>query len=220
MIAFLVAELGEWRKKHMRKTLCLSAILLALIGLIGPLQPLLLALAGTLIFIVSAWSETLNPPSESRARPNVRAFPANSFEKATGKALSVLVIWLGIGLVLSPILAASAVAWGLSGETMAFCLLCWLSAFLLAASIGFVSELIFDRSEGLVGLGVYLIWLFSSFFIPWLKPSNPFIQVWSILRLEGGSAPCACIFVEAAVAALLFACSVPLLGLGRRNRNA
>ena len=43
MIAFLLADLRDWRKRRMRKTILLSAILLAAVGLFGTLQPLFLA---------------------------------------------------------------------------------------------------------------------------------------------------------------------------------
>jgi hypothetical protein len=220
MIAFLVAELGDWKERHMRKTVCLSAAFLALVGLVGPLQPLILALAGTLIFLVVAWAEGFNPPPELSLRVDPLTFPAKSVDIAAGKALSSLILWLDLGFALSPILVASVIAWGIPGGTVLLCLLCWLSAYLLASSINFLSKLLFARTEGLVGLSLYLLWLFSSFFTAGLEPSNPFIQAWSLLKLEGGRTPIACMCAEIAAAAALFACSALVIGLKKRNRDA
>jgi len=221
MIAFLAAELGDWRKRHMRKTVCLAAAFLALAGLIGPLQPLILALASTLIFIAAAWSEGLNPPSESGFRVDPQTFPAKSADISAGKALSSLALWIGLIFALSPILAASAIAWGIPAGTTLLCLLCWLSAYLLASSINFLSKLLFARTEGLVGLSLYSLWLFSSFFSAGLEPTNPFIQIRGILKLEGGRAPIACICAEMGAAAAVFACAALVLGFKKgRSRDA
>jgi hypothetical protein len=220
MIAFFLAELGDWRERHMRRTICLSAIFLAAIGLIGPLQPLILAIAITAVFIVSGWTEGIRPQPVLSARLDPLSFPARAFDVVAGKALAALSIWLGLVLALSPILAASAIAWGLSGGTIASCLACWLSAYLAAASANFCSKLAFARTEGLIGLCIYILWIFLSFFMDWLKPSNPFIQAWSILRLEGGNAPYFGICAEAGAAAALFASSVPVIDSIRRKRDA
>ena len=59
-----------------------------------------------------------------------------------------------------------------------------------------------------------------SFFAAPLKSSNPFIQAWGLLRLEGGSATYSGICAEAIAAAILFAASALVLSARRRKRNA
>jgi len=138
----------------------------------------------------------------------------------TGRILAALASWLALCLALSPVLAASAIAWGLSSATILSCLLCWLTAYLVGASAGFCSMLAFSGSDGFVGLLIYLGWILSSFFAAPFKFSNPFIQAWSLLRLEGGSAPYSGILAEAIVAAGLFAASALVLSARRRKRDA
>jgi hypothetical protein len=220
MIAYLFAELDGWRKRHMKKTICLSALFLALIGLIGPLQPLLVALASTLVFIAAAWAEGLSPPQDSSLRMDPETFPARASEIAAGRALSDLVLWLGIAFILSPVLVASAIAWGISGGTALACLLCWLSAHILASSIKFLSKLLFEKTESLVGFCVYVLWLFSSFFSSSYRASNPFVQVWSILSLAEAGNIFAFIYAGIGAAVLVFAVSALVLGSKKRSRNA
>jgi hypothetical protein len=220
MIAYLLAELTDWRQRRMRKTLCCSAALMAALSFVGPLQPLLLALASALVFIVSAWSDSLDPQDDPYRRADPEIFRAKSLEIAAGKALSALVLWLGIGFALSPVLAASAAAWGLRGEAILSCLLCWLSSYLLASSICFLSRLSLGGAGSLLGLGAYLLWLLSSFFSAPLEPANPFVQTWRILRLEGVSSIRLCMLEELAAAAACFACSALVIGIKRRKRDA
>jgi hypothetical protein len=220
MIAFLLADLRDWRERRMRKTILLSAILLAAVGLIGTLQPLLLALACAAALIAAGWAEGKVPRSMPSERPDACSFPARPLDLVVGKLLSALILWLGLLLAFSPILAASAIAWGLSGKTIASCLLCWLVAYLAAVAVSFSFDLVFSSSEGFIGLCLYAPWIFASFFVPFLKPSNPFVQAWSILKLEGGGAIYLGICAEALAAAILFAVSILALGSRRRKRLA
>jgi len=220
MIAYFLASLREWRERRMRRTVCASAILLAAAALAGPLQPLLIALAAAAVFVVSGWAEggSHKPAKDTGLDPI--AFPARARSIVAGKSLACLFAWLTLILALSPILAASAIAWGLSGPTIAYCLLCWLAAYIGAASAGFFSKLFFPNQDGMVGLGLYLAWLFSSFYAAWLMPSNPFIQAWTTLRLGGGKALYAGICAEAAAAALLIAASALALRARKGKRDA
>jgi hypothetical protein len=217
MIAFLLASLAEWRDRHMRRTLCLSALLLALVGLAGPLQPLLLSIAACLVFVAAAWAEGLNPQRAPGSRVDPQTFPGRAIDAAAGKALSVLAVWLGLVLALSPILAASAAAWGIGAGTILSCLLCWLSAHFLAASFHFASKVLFDRTEGLVGLIAYAVCVFWSFFDESLRYGNPFVQAWSIPRLEGGAAIYAFMWGELGAALAIFGLSA--LVLARKKKR-
>jgi hypothetical protein len=217
MIAFLLASLAEWRERHMRRTFCLSAVLLALVGLAGPLQPLLLSIAACLVFVVVAWAEGMNPPLMPSDRVDPQIFPASAIEVTAGKALSVLAVWLGLVLAISPILAASVAAWGIGAGTILSCLLCWLSAYLLASSIHFASKVLFDRTEGLAGLIAYAICVFWSFFDDSLKYANPFVQAWSIPRLEGGAAIRAFMWGELGAALAIFGCSALILARKKKR---
>ena len=220
MMAFLLADLRDWRRRRMLKTIGLSAILLAAVGLFGTLQPLLLALACAAAFIAAGWAEGKIPKSKPDELLDPVSFPARPFELVAGKLLSALILWLGLLLALSPILAASAIAWGLSGKTIASCLFCWLAAYLAAAAVSFSFDVIFSGSEGFIGLCLYAPWIFASFFVPFLKPSNPFIQAWGILKLEGGGAIYLGIGAQVLVAAFLFGASALALGSRRRKRLA
>jgi hypothetical protein len=220
VIAFVLALLREWREERMRRTISVSVVILAAAALAGPLQPLLLALAGTAVFVVSGWADGNSPRPAHAEGVDALSFQARARALVSGRILAALALWLGLVLALSPILAASAIAWGLSSSLMLSCLLCWLTAYLTGTSAGFCSKLVFSGSDGLVGLLIYLLWVLSSFFAAPLKSSNPFIQAWSLLRLEGGSAPYSGICAEAIAAAILFAASALVLSAGRRKRNA
>ena len=220
MIAYLLSSLREWRRARMSRSVGYSAALLAAAALAGPLQPLLLALAGVAVFALSGWAEGNSPGSKGGEGLDPAAFPAGTWAVVAGRLLSALAVWLALLLAFSPLFAASAIAWGLSREVMLSCLACWLCAFLLAASAGFCSKLLFPGSEGLIGLCVFLLWLFSSFFAERLRASNPFVQAWSLLKLEGGKVEAAGLLADAAGAAALLAASALAISRRRRQRDA
>jgi hypothetical protein len=218
VIAFALTLLREWREERMRRTISASAIILAAAALAGPLQPLLLALAGTAVFVVSGWADG-NSPRPARGE-EIDAFPARTSALVSGRILAALALWLALVLILSPVLAASAIAWGLSPTLILSVLLCWLAAYLTGTSAGFCAKLVFSGSDGLIGLFIYMLWVLSSFFAAPLRSSNPFVQAWSLLRLEGGRAPYSGICAEAIAAAILFAASALALSARRRKRGA
>jgi hypothetical protein len=220
VIAFFLAALRDWREARLRRTICASAGVLAAAALAGPLQPLILAIASAAVFVASGWTEGNSPKRAGGEGLDPLSFPARPRSIVAGRALSALFIWLALAFSLSPILAASAIAWGLSRATIMSCLLCWSTAYMAAASAGFCSKLLFTGSNGLLGLCLYLLWIFSSFFVAWLKFSNPFVQAWSLLKLEGGTAPYWGICFEAMAAALLLALSALSLGGRGRKRDA
>jgi len=220
MIAYALASLREWRVARMRRTVSAAALMLAAAALAGPLQPLILAIATTAVFALSGWADGNGPKPARGDGIDPLVFPSRAGAIVSGRILAALASWLALCLALSPVLAASAIAWGLSSATILSCLLCWLTAYLVGASAGFCSMLAFSGSDGFVGLLIYLGWILSSFFAAPFKFSNPFIQAWSLLRLEGGSAPYSGILAEAIVAAGLFAASALVLSARRRKRDA
>jgi hypothetical protein len=204
----------------MRRRISASVIILAAAALVGPLQPLLLALAGTAVFVVSGWADGNSPRPARGEGTDPLSFPARTRALVSGRILAALALWLALVLILSPVLAASAIAWGLSPTLILSVLLCWLAAYLTGTSAGFCAKLVFSGSDGLIGLFIYMLWVLSSFFAAPLRSSNPFVQAWSLLRLEGGRAPYSGICAEAIAAAILFAASALALSARRRKRGA
>jgi hypothetical protein len=219
MLAFLVEELRDWRKERMRRTIIVSAIALAAIGAISLLQPLLIALTATALFLGFGWAEGNRYHAATSSRRFLLAFAMRPGAVAGGKAFSSLAIWLLTTFFLSPLLATSAMAWGLPAGPAAGCLLCWLTAYYAAASAGFFSSVVFDRSEGLLGLFFVVLWLVSPLFIGRTGAVNPFVQAWDILKLEGGMTPYLGMAVEAAAATLLLPASAACLARARGKRN-
>jgi hypothetical protein len=219
MLAFIMEELRDWREGRMKRTTAVSAIALAAIGAVSLLQPLLIALAVTALFVGFGWAEGNRYQAATSSQRLLLAFPIRPRAVAGGKALSSLALWSIMAFFLSPILAASAMTWGLSADSVAGCLLCWLCAYYAATSAGFFSSLAFERSEGLLGFFFMLLWLFSPLFLARLGPGNPFIQAWDILKLEGGRAIYLGMAAEAVAASLLLAASAAILGRIRRKRN-
>jgi hypothetical protein len=220
MMGFILAELGEWRDKRMRKTVAASALLLGLLAFLGPLQPMLLSLAATGIFIIAGWAEGSHFQAPSGSHQRVIDFPIAAGKVAAAQVLASAALWLLILFSLSPLLAASAIAWGLSARTIAACLSCWLLSFLVAAAAGFFSSFTLYRSEGVVGLLLIFAWIVASFVFAWLRPSNPFIQAWRILKLEDGIGVYVGMGAEAAAALILFAATAPSIAMSRRMRDA
>jgi hypothetical protein len=219
MLAFFLEELRDWREHRMTRTIAVSAIALAAVGAISLLQPLLIALAATALFLGFGWAEGNRYQAAKSARRLLLAFPTRPSAVAAGKALGGLALWLAIAFFLSPLLAASALTWGLPAGAAAGCLLSWLCAYCVAASAGFFSSIAFERSEGLLGLFFVLLWLFSPLFFAGMRAGNPFVQAWDILKLEGGKGPYLGMAAEAAAATLLLAASSALLARVRRKRN-
>ncbi len=125
-----------------------------------------------------------------------------------------------MAFALSPVLVASAAAWGLAVRTIAACLASWLASYLLALGMGFLSSLVFERSEGLLGLFLYLAALSASLTIPVAAPANPFVQVWDIVKLGELARPLIGSGAEALGAFALFAAGGLALRRTRRRSHA
>ena len=189
MFAFFAEEFREWRERRMKRTMVLGAFALAIVSAVSMLQPLLVALASTLVFVGFGWTEGNRYQSALSSRRLLVAFPVAPRAIAAGKALSSLATWSFTAMVLSPPLALSAIAWGVSGRALAACALSWLVCYYASLCVGFLSSLVFVKSEGLIGAVFVIAWLVSSLAVKSLAPSNPFIQVWDILKEEGGASP-------------------------------
>lgn len=182
MTAFLLAELADWFLRRMRRRLVLVALALGGLTAAGLLQPLVAGMAVALVFLGLGWSEGNRYQSGLSSRRLLLGFPATAPALAWGKALSAIVVWAFTLLFLSPPLLLSALAWGLRGDAALALLLSWLVAYLAALSAGFLSSLVFVKSEGLPGAALLLLWLLSPLLRQALAAGNPFFQVWSTVK--------------------------------------
>jgi hypothetical protein len=219
MLAFFLEEMREWRQRRMRKTILACAIPIALVAACSVLQPLLLALAVTLMFLALGWTEGNRYQTPTSSRRLLLAFPISSARIAGGKALASLAIWAFVALALSPPFALSAVAWGLSLKAASACLLAWLLCYFAALCIGLFSSLIFTRSEGLLGVSILFAWLVSSLALKFLAPSNPFVEVWDVMKDEGGAGIFIGMAADAIASAAFLAASGLALSRLRTQRN-
>jgi ABC-type multidrug transport system permease subunit len=216
MFAFLLEELREWRERRMRRTAAVFSATIALAGALSILQPLVIVLAATALFVVYGWSEGNRYQSGQGSRRLLLAFPVPTRSVVAGKALSTLATWAFFALLLSPPLVLAALARGVAAGAIAACYLSWLVAYFASACAGFLSSLAFARAEGFPGLLLILFWLCSAFFAPGLAQANPFVQAWEILKAEGGAAPFAGMGATALAAALLLAAAAFALSRMRR----
>jgi hypothetical protein len=188
MLAFLMEELRGWSEGRMRRDLIVSSLVIAIPAAASLLQPMILALIATALFLVLGWSSGNRYQSAKSSRRLLISFPARPGAVAAGKALSSAAIWLLMAAFLAPPILLSAIAWGISGSALAACCLSWLIGYLAVQGLGFLSSLVFSRSDGLPGV-VLLVLAFAATFA--LKPiaiSNPFVQVWTIMKGESGLA--------------------------------
>jgi hypothetical protein len=216
MFAFFLEDLREWRERRMRRAAVAFSVALALAGALSLLQPLILALTATALFVVFGWSEGNRYQPSLSSRRLLLAFPDPPRAIVAGKALSGLTTWAVLALLISPPLALAALARGVAPGAIAACYLSWLVAYSASLGLGFLSSLAFARAEGLPGLALIVLWLTSAFFAPALAPCNPFVQAWEILKAEGGAAPFLGMGATALAAAALFAAAV--LALSRMRR--
>jgi hypothetical protein len=219
MFAFILDELRDWREYRMTRRTLTSSLALTLVAALSLLQPLVLALSATLVFLGFGWSEGNRYQPAMSARRLLISFPATPAAVAAGKALASLTMWLFMLLAFSPPLALAAIAWGVSAGAAAACVLSWLVGFFAAICIGFASSLLFGRSEGLPGFVISVIWLVVSLFIKTLAPFNPFVQVWAILKNEGGSSPLLGMGAMMLAASALLAISAFVLARMRRGKH-
>lgn len=220
MFPFMLEALRDWRERRMRRVAVGSAVAMALVGGATLVQPLPLALCAVVVFIFLGWKEGSSRPPDMDARSLILAFSRRPREIVAGKSLSALAAWAFAALVVSPPLALADIAWGLGAGALAACFLSWLAAYLVSFSAAFLSSLVFSKSDGLPGLLLLALWLGSAFFSPTWAGSNPFVQVWNILKAEGGAAPFlgmgACVLVSAA----LLSATAWLFSFLRRGRRA
>jgi hypothetical protein len=189
MTAFVIAELREWREQRMRREAVAAVLALGAVGALSLLQPIFVALAATAVFLFWGWAEGNRYQSTVSARRILLEFPAPTAEIAAGKAIACVVTWAFTLLVASPLLALAAIAWGISPTAALACVLCWFVSYYATASAGFVSSLLFAKSDGLPGLFFVVIWLAFPLVFPAAAVSSPFFQAWSILKATGGSRP-------------------------------
>jgi hypothetical protein len=215
MIAFLLADLRDWRERRMAKMMVKAAVILALGALAGPLHPEALAIACAAALIVSGWTEGYRYRSESAFKQLILSFPRLPREIAAGKALSLLVIWAALLLLFSPLLAASVIAWGPSLPFIASALLFSLIAFMVSGSAGFLLCLIFKNFARPFALVLFSAWTLPCFYLGWVRTMNPFFQIKGAAERGWGAPLFIGTSVEAAVALLLLALSIPLIAAER-----
>ena len=216
MIALLLAELRDWREKRLTKTAILSVLVLCVPALIGPLNPLLLSIAVTAVCMVYGWTEGNRYKPSLSSRRLLLAFPRRPFEIVAGKILAGFLVWASLILILSPVLVASSIAWGVGARETLSSLLCWLVAFMTANAAGFVSSLAFAGSEGLAGLLAYVLWGGSSLLVDALKPSNPLVQIWNIMKAQSLTATFIGLGLDLLGALIFSVLAALVLGGGRR----
>jgi hypothetical protein len=220
MMGFILVELGEWRTKLMQRTIFIAAIALGLTALIGPLHPLSLSLVTTAIFIVAGWAEGCDYLSSDDSRRRMLAFPITAGRMGAAKVLASFSICFLLFLALSPLMAASAIAWGLSLWALASLLVSWLCAFFLAASAGFFSSIAMERSRGFVGLFMVVVWILVSFIVDWMRPANPFLQAWRIMGFAQDTSVYLGMAAEFALSTLLIASTLPSIARAKRSLDA
>jgi hypothetical protein len=219
MIAFLLAELRRRGEGRAGRSAYLAAIAMALASLVGPLDPLVVCVTGAAASVVLGWTDGNRRGGTRGSGPAAHSFPASPAAIAAGMALSSVALWLAAACFLSPFLAASAIAWGLPVESIAACVLCWLSAYLLAGAAGSFSSLAFPGTEGLTGLFLYSAWLVASLLAEPIRASNPLAQAWALMKLEEGRAPLWGMGIDLAVAAALYAAAPLAIARARRRSH-
>lgn len=220
MIAFLLADLRDWRDRRMGRTLARSAVIIFLGGTVGPLHPVLLAMACAAAFILSGWAEGLRYQSEAATKRLILGFPRSPLQIVAGKVLSLLAIWAALAVTFSPPLAASAFAWGTSLPFIAAALAFSLFAFLLSGAIGFFLCLTFKTFERPLGLILLLVWTIPGIYVEWARTMNPFFQI--LDTSKGGWAFGAIIGMgaELVLTVAFFALSVPVMARTRSRYHA
>ena len=145
MLAFFLEELARVAERRMRKAVLTSAIPIAVHRRGECLQPLLLALATTLVFLALGWTEGNRYQSPMSSRRLLLAFPVSALRSSEARPSPRLAIWAFIALVLSPPLALSSIAWGLSPpRPSGLPALAWIVCYLRRSLLGFFSSLLFD----------------------------------------------------------------------------
>ncbi len=220
MIAFLLADLRDWRDRRMGRTLASSAAILFLGGIPGPLHPVFLALACAAAFILSGWAEGFRYQSEAAAKRLILGFPRSPLQIVAGKVLSLLAIWAALAVTFSPLLAASAFAWGSSLSFIAAALARSLLAFLVSGAIGFFLCLCFKTFERPLGLILLLAWTLPGIYVEWARTTNPFFQILDASHGGRGFGALIGMGAELVLAMAFFALSAPVMARARSKYHA
>lgn len=215
MTAFVLADLRDWRDRRMGRMVLNAAVVLAFAGLVGPLHPVALQLACAVVFVVSGWAEGFRYLSETASRRLILVFPRRPREIALAKVVSLLAVWSALALVFSPLLVASAIAWGNPLSFLAASLCCSLAAFLIAGSAGFLSCLLFRSFERPFGVFLLMSWTVTGFPLEWVRSVNPFFQILALSERRRSTDVFLGLALEALVAALLFILAIPAIGRAR-----
>jgi hypothetical protein len=216
MIGFVMAELKLWRKEEMTKAVSSMALALAAAAIAGPLNPVFEFIAAAAIFVIAGWREGRSYEQGPGQRRYLLTSPLRLRKIIAARLLASWSIFLALLFAASPILLSSAIAWGVSAEVVAACALCWAAAYALSSAMGFASAFVLESAEGILGAAALAAWVILSFFVKWLMPANPFLQLWNLLNLEPGPGIFASVAAELALAALLVAASAPSIDRLRR----
>jgi hypothetical protein len=182
MIGFLLDDLREWRSAQMSRVIALSSLLVALVGALSMLQPMLMAMSVSAVSLCLGWSCGSTYRMASSARRLLIYCPLRAGSVVAGKVLSSLVIWSVVMVVLSPPLLVTAVVRGLDFDAAAACALSWLVTFYFSLSLSLLVCIGFARSDGLAGFFLLAFWIGSSIFAEPIRHSNPFVQVYDLMK--------------------------------------
>jgi hypothetical protein len=184
MLAYAIEEYQNWRTHRLRKDLLGCCGIVAVAAAIGQFQPLALYLAAMALSIGLGWAEGNHYQPSMSARRIIVTFPSSTLSIVAGKTAASLAAWLLILLSISPVLLLASIVWGYPIQAFSLCALAWLCAFVAALGAGFLSSIVFSKSEGLPGLFALALWLTPSLFLPSTAFANPFAQVWQISKGE------------------------------------
>jgi hypothetical protein len=203
----------------MRRRLAGIAIFIAVAAAASLLHPIIIAAAAALESALLGWTEGNHYQPSQSYRRLLLAFPASPPSIVAAKALSGLAVWLFLALVVAPPVALSALAWGVKAGALAACVLSWLACFYASLCAGFVSSLVFVRSEGVPGLVLIFLWLIPTAFIRPLAPANPFVQAWGFFREANPGELYLGMAATSLAATALLAAAVPIIAAARRKQD-
>lgn len=208
MIAQALAEWRLWKRLYLRRSLPAFLAFVALACLPSLFRPFLLVTGLGLLFLGLGWhyGNRWQPGSSFRRVAEGRA----ATDIVRGRCLAALATWSLHLLLVAPALCLSCSALALPLGLIAAWSLIWLSAFLLAMALGFLSSLILGTTDHLVGAYVLAAWILPGLAWPPARILNPLAQAWSLAR--GASAPP----LIAATLLELLAAGVLLLAARRR----
>lgn len=189
MIACMIAEYREWKHKYALRCFIVLAALSGGTLLISRMHFIYIFLALTIYFVWLGWQDGTQKWNESKFLKTTRIKKTGLVPWFGGKHLGFLVISFIHGLLLLPMLLLITLLWGMPPSVCLSMLGIAIASGALTLTLCFLTQWSDNFFGAMVSVTILILWLLSGYYLPFLAPVNPFMQILSLVDTGNATPP-------------------------------